>query len=276
MDQAKYNELMLRCFNIPKIESMLVYFIDSLSRFIEAHEEDLHTNWGIIHQLGEWLSKHGEDDRAPERVVVEMKPPKNPSLPSEITNRIGAEMWEAVLPKFKRVAELKNQTDRLLGRSDYAANCEFRRLLIERNTAMDDVLNLYRDYRVGCFLMLDEVRKQRKDHRVSTAVESNAPEGFLKLKPVVQRWLELPSKLGGPTKTQHDFVLYLVEQNGRAKPADISTACGLDYEDPRDGCRKMVTRIQGKITDTQPWDITAEDRGEVAIFERPQKVLKTS
>lgn len=82
----------------------------------------------------------------------------------------------------------------------------------------------------------------------------------------VRRWMEIPSKNSGPTKDQYRFMKCVVESGGRANPADISTACEFDYENPREGCRKMVERVQKRLEAAdQKWAILPEDRGEVVI-----------
>lgn len=111
---------------------------------------------------------------------------------------------------------------------------------------------------------------------LGAGVLNSIPDTTFEMKMAVQVWLDLPRRLGGPTEPQHNFVSYLVEQNGRARPADISSGCGFDYADPRDGCRKIVARIQKRIAKSEPWDITAEDRGDVVIFRRPENVPNSS
>jgi len=274
MELEKYNELMLRCFKFPSSESRLLYFIESLTRYVEAYEKALHSNWELIHQRAEWLLQSDLGLEGSKRRVGEMGAWESPFLPSEIIDFIHADMWDAMLPTFQRITEIGLESDKLVGRTDPESIRQLQQIQLERTKATDDSLNLFRDYRTGCFAMLDEVRRRPNIE----SDEKNDYDSFSssKLKADVERWLSRPRKLGGPTEGQHKFISYLVEQEGRAKPADISTACGLDYEDPRDGCHKLVKRIRKRIGNSQPWDIAAEDRGEVAIFECPENVPKLS
>lgn len=116
-------------------------------------------------------------------------------------------------------------------------------------------------------------RLEAKLHaELSRLMDEDANGLDLEMRTAVQGWLALPRKLGGPTARQEKLVSYLLEHNGRAKHADISTACGFDYENPRDGFQKLVKRVRESIVDSQTWDISAEDRGDVVIFERLKNV----
>ncbi|TWU16940.1 hypothetical protein [Allorhodopirellula heiligendammensis] len=85
----------------------------------------------------------------------------------------------------------------------------------------------------------------------------------------ITNWLQLPQKDKGPTKDQGKLVKFLIESGGRAKAANISTGCGFDWEDPRDGCRKMIKRLRTRLMQIeQDWDVLPEDRGEVALVSK--------
>lgn len=93
---------------------------------------------------------------------------------------------------------------------------------------------------------------------------------------LVLKWLEVPSPRGGPTRDQPKTLRWLIE-NGPSTHASLSSGAGFDWDDPREGARKMIDRINKRAArDGQVWEIFPENNGLITFQLKRTNVPKTS
>lgn len=103
--------------------------------------------------------------------------------------------------------------------------------------------------------------RQQLDPEIAAQVNQQTAIQFAAL------WLALPKCEGGPANEQQSLVVgYLLSHSCRCKAADISTACGLYYDDARDGLNKLFRRIRKSIQTTECKFTIREDRGDFVLI----------
>lgn len=147
----------------PSSESRLLYFIERLGNCIEGYEDAIAENRRAIHVRADWIKKRKAGDGVPSRTVNALEPLKAPTLPSEISDFIHADSWRDVIASVPRLAETEDKIKSLAERSDLEAIEELQSLETERATLVDKGLDVLRDYRTGCFAMLDHVRNEKPE-----------------------------------------------------------------------------------------------------------------
>ncbi|GAB5517222.1 hypothetical protein [Rhodopirellula baltica] len=144
----------------PQSESRLKYFIESLTRFIEAYESRI----GAIRRTIRERSKRIETLDSPSSVdslaTYSTEPEwTGPELPSEIKDFIPAKSWEKYFDGLHKLGELASELDSLEGEAGIDALNRTQEIDNERARIVDTTLDVLREYRAGCFSQLDELNR---------------------------------------------------------------------------------------------------------------------
>ena len=114
----------------------------------------------------------------------------------------------------------------------------------------------------GCEKIADELERELTVGL--TSQPNRQADTVVKLATV---WLDKPRKTGGPTELQRVFVEKLIAFGGKMPHADLCSAGGFYWEDPRKGATNMANRINTRLSNFgELWSIIPEDNGQCLLI----------
>ena len=114
----------------------------------------------------------------------------------------------------------------------------------------------------GCEKIADELERELSVDL--TPQPNRQADTVVKLAKV---WLDKPKATGGPTERQRLFVETLIASGGKRSHADLCSAGGFYWEDPRKGAVNMAKRINDRLsTFGELWRIVPQDNGRCLLI----------
>ncbi len=93
-----------------------------------------------------------------------------------------------------------------------------------------------------------------------------ANDNLLPLCQKLRFWINKLNREGGPTKQQKTFCEILLEHGGEISPADMKIMGDFVWDNPREGAKQMVMRINKALgRDHQPIQVIASDRSNIVV-----------